>query len=217
LKIYDNFSADYFNNKELNKQRYQNLFNKSEKYLKQILDKIFSLELEKNSLILIMSDHGISVGEKVGERAYGAFCYDYTLRTFAYLQFPNMKKSEINQQVRTIDFMPTILDILNIELDRNYEKIDGESLLPLLNGEKLTEKIAFSETGNPLHEKRPPEKPNTFSVRTSKWKLIFNEHNDTKELYNLELDPTEQNNLAGTDLDIEKSLTESMNEMKQKL
>ena len=28
LKIYDNFSADYFNNKELNKQRYQNLFNK---------------------------------------------------------------------------------------------------------------------------------------------------------------------------------------------
>ena len=217
LKIYDNFSADYFNNKELNKQRYQNLFNKSEKYLKQILDKIFSLELEKNSLILIMSDHGISVGEKVGERAYGAFCYDYTLRTFAYLQFPNMKKSEINQQVRTIDFMPTILDILNIELDRNYEKIDGESLLPLLNGEKLTEKIAFSETGNPLHGKKPPEKPNTFSVRTSKWKLIFNEHNDTKELYNLELDPTEENNLAGTDLDIEKSLTESMNEIKQKL
>ena len=76
LKVYDNFSEDYFNNTELNKQRYQSLFDKSEIYLKQILEKIVSLGLEKDSLILIMSDHGISIGEKVGERAYGAFSYD---------------------------------------------------------------------------------------------------------------------------------------------
>tara|TARA_Y100000741_G_scaffold260681_1_gene201365 strand:+ start:2240 stop:3364 length:1125 start_codon:yes stop_codon:yes gene_type:complete len=216
LKVYDNFSEDYFNNTELNKQRYQSLFDKSEIYLKQILEKIVSLGLEKDSLILIMSDHGISIGEKVGERAYGAFCYDYTLRTFAYMKFPNMQKCEINHQVRTIDFMPTVLDILKIELDNNYEKLDGESLLPIFHGKNLTEKLAFSETGNPLYGKRPPEKPNTFSVRTSKWKLIFNEHNDTKELYDLELDPLEENNIAGTGSEIEQYLIESMNKTKQK-
>ena len=38
----------------------------------------------ENSIILVISDHGISIGEKFGERAYGAFCYDYTIKTFAY-------------------------------------------------------------------------------------------------------------------------------------
>ena len=112
--------------------------------------------------------------------------------------------------------MPTVLDILKIELDNNYEKLDGESLLPIFHGKNLTEKLAFSETGNPLYGKRPPEKPNTFSVRTSKWKLIFNEHNDTKELYDLELDPLEENNIAGTGSEIEQYLIESMNKTKQK-
>ncbi len=217
LKVYDNFSTDYFNNRELNKQRYQELFDKSETYLEKILEKIQSLELDKNSLILLMSDHGISTGEKVGERAYGAFCYDYTLRTFAYIKFPDMKKTEIEQQVRTIDFMPTILDVLNIDLDKTYEKLDGESLLPIFDGESIEEKIAFSETGNPLHEKRPPQKPNTFSVRTSKWKLILNEHNNTKELYNLKVDPSEDNNLSGTGIEIEEILTKSLNKIKQKI
>jgi len=214
LKIYNNFSEDYFNNKDHNIQRYQKLFNKSESYLEKILEKINSLELEKNSLILIMSDHGISVGEKVGERAYGAFCYDYTLRTFAYIKFPTMTKCEINQQVRTIDFMPTILDILEIELDQKFKKLDGESLLPLLNGKNSTEKFAYSETGNPLNGTRPPEKPNTFSIRTSKWKFIYNEYNDSKELYDLEQDVYEKNNLAGTGNEIEEHLSQKLNEIR---
>ena len=53
------------------------------------LEKIYQLNIDKNSIILVMSDHGISVGEKIGERAYGAFCYDYTLRTFSYFLIPN--------------------------------------------------------------------------------------------------------------------------------
>ena len=53
-------------------------------------------------------------------------------------------------------------------------------------------------------------------MRTSKWKLIFNEHNDTKELYDLELDPLEENNIAGTGSEIEQYLIESMNKTKQK-
>ena len=164
-----------------------------------------------------MSDHGISTGEKVGERAYGAFCYDYTLRTFAYLQFPNMTKCQIDQQVRTIDFMPTILDILNMKIDNSYEKLDGISLLPLFNDEKIEERLAFSETGNPLKEKKPPKEPNTSSIRSSKWKLIINEHDNTKELYNLELDPDENNNIIGTGLEIENSLEIELNKIRKKV
>jgi len=206
LRVYDNFSDEYFSNKEKNKQRYDKLFNNAENYLKIILEKINSLELDKNSLVLIMSDHGISIGEKIGERAYGAFCYDYTLRTFTYFIYPEIHPVEVKQQVRTIDFMPTILDYLDIPLSDKFEKIDGESLLPLINGNLTEEKFAFSETGNPLKEKRPPENPNTKSIRSSKWKLICNEYDDSKELYDLESDPSEENNLIGKNLEIEKIL-----------
>lgn len=210
LKVYDNFSPEYFKNRKLNEKRYDSLFKKAELYLEKILQTIHNMGFEKNSLILIMSDHGISVGEKVGECAYGAFCYDYTVLTFGYFIYPEITPIEITQQIRTVDFMPTILDYLEIDLDKNYEPLDGESLLSLINGEKWKEKPAFSETGNPLDKKRPPKEPNIKSIRTSKWKLIFNEYNNTKELYDLENDPNEDNNLTETGLEIEKILWEKL-------
>jgi len=198
LRIYDNFSEEFFSNKEKNELRYDKLFQAAETYLDEILEKIHQLSLDKNSIILVMSDHGISVGEKIGERAYGAFCYDYTIRTFTYFLIPSFDAREVKQQIRTIDFMPTILELLDFSLDGSYNSLDGVSLLPLIQGKSPHELYAFSETGNPLHEKEPPQEPNVKSIRTSNWKLILNEHDDSKELYNLELDPGENENLIGT-------------------
>lgn len=206
LKVYDNFSKDFFKNKKENERRYDTLFHAAEKYLENIIDEIEKLQLYKNSLIVVMSDHGIGIGEKFGERAYGVFCYDYTLRTFTYFISDDFTAKEISQQIRTIDIMPTILDYLNIKLDTKHEKLDGVSLLPLIQGKKLEENIAYSETGNPLDRKEPPKEPNTMSVRTSKWKLIYNQHNETRELYDLQNDPKEEKNLYGVGLEIESIL-----------
>jgi len=206
LKAYNNFSKEYFEKKKENAERYDKLFKNAENYLEEILNEINHLGIKDDSLILVMSDHGISVGEKFGERAYGAFCYDYTLRTFAFY-FNSFEKSKlVEQQIRHVDFLPTILDDLGISLDENFKKIDGVSLKPIIEGGSMVEKIAFSETGNPLDSNTPPKKPNTKSVRTSKWKLIYNEYNDSKELYDLENDPDENENLIGTGLEIEKVL-----------
>lgn len=215
LKVYNNFSKEYFENKLENEKRYDSLFEDAETYLKNILDEISNLQLDKNSLILVMSDHGVSVGEKIGERAYGAFCYDYTLKTFTYFESNDFVSKEIKQQVRTVDLMPTILDYLGMELDPKYEKLDGVSLIPLINDKNEPELIAYSETGNPLDKKEPPKEPNTKSVRTSKWKLIYNQHNDINELYDLENDPKEEKNLAGSGLDIEKILWQELEKIQK--
>jgi arylsulfatase A-like enzyme len=215
LKVYNNFSKEFFDNKEQNEKRYDVLFNNAEKYLKSIMDEIKKLKLEDDSLILIMSDHGISVGEKFGERAYGSFCYDYTLRTFTYFLSEEFTSRKISQQIRTIDFMPTILDFLNIPFDNNYEKIDGTSLMPLIQGLSIPEQIAYSETGNPLDKKAPPKEPNTKSVRTSKWKLISNQYDNSKELYNLELDPGEEKNLFGKGEQIESLLWQELQKLEK--
>ncbi len=206
LKKYNNFSKEYFQNREKNEKVYDSLFQNAESYFEKIFALIQNLRLHENSIILVTSDHGISVGEKIGERAYGAFCYDYTIKTFAYYMSSDFEPKEIQEQVQHIDFMPTILDQLNIELDENFNPLDGVSLIPLINGKPFDEKIAYTETGNPLKFNSPPKKPNTKSVRMPKWKLIFNEYNNTKELYDLENDPDENNNLAGTGLKIEDLL-----------
>ena len=130
-----------------------------------------------------------------------------------YFLIPDSHSTEVKNQIRTIDFMPTILDFLNISLDENSSNLDGESLLPLINNRSISEKYAFSETGNPLKDKAPPKEPNTKSIRTSNWKLIFNEYNNTKELYNLQLDPSENNNLIGTNEKIEKILWDELQDL----
>ena len=213
LKAYDNYSKEYFENRKINEERYDKLFRNAENYIENLLEKMTQLEFWKNSVILVMSDHGISVGEKFGERAYGAFCYDYTIKTFTYFLANNLPTLEIKQQTRTVDFMPTVLDFLEIPLDHNFASLDGISLIPLINGEPFDEKIAFTETANPLESKKPPKEPNTKSVRTSKWKLIYNEHNNTKELYNLEQDPNENENVIGDGLEIENVLWEKLTQL----
>ena len=161
----------------------------------------------------MFSDHGISVGEKIGERAYGAYCYDYTIKTFSYYLSSQFKEKEIPIQIRHIDFMPTILEQLNIKLDDNFKPLDGISLVPLISGKPFNEKIAYTETANPLNENTPPKKPNTKSVRISKWKFILNEYNNSKELYNLENDPNELENIAGNGLEMEEMLLKELNKL----
>ena len=213
LNVYHNHSKEFFEDIDINKNRYDKLFIKAENYIETILNEIKKLELDKNSLILIMSDHGVSIGERFGEHAYGAFCYDYTLRTFTYFLADEFPKIEIKQQTRTVDFMPTILEYLEIPFDKNYGDFDGVSLLPLIDGQVITENYALTETGNPLHEKSPPKEPNVKSIRSSKWKLIFNEHDGTRELYNLELDPNENKNLIDTGESMEKILWEKLSKL----
>ena len=158
LKSFTNFSDEYFKNRKQNEERYDRLFTDAEKYLEYIQQKLNELNLWENSIIIIFSDHGMSLGEKFGERAYGALCYESTINTFYSYFSSDLKHNEITSQVRSVDFMPTILEHLEIKLDTNFEPLDGVSLLPLINNQNPKENFAYTETGNPLNTKMPPKK-----------------------------------------------------------
>ena len=51
LKVYNNFSEEYFNNKSKNRERYDDLFRKAEAYLEKIYQKISELGLFENSIV----------------------------------------------------------------------------------------------------------------------------------------------------------------------
>ncbi len=210
LKKYDNFSDKYFSKKKENEKFYDGLFKKADVYLGEIISHCEKLGFTEDSLIVVISDHGISIGEKIGERAYGVYCYDYTLISTALFMHHSLSNKITENQIRSVDLMPTILDILSIPMDSDYKQIDGKSLIPIINGLD-EERIAFSQSGNPLKNKQPPKEPNVFSIRTDKWKFISNIHNNTEELYDLQNDPAEENNLIGSKPEISSKLRHELN------
>ncbi|WP_268544103.1 sulfatase [Candidatus Nitrosotenuis cloacae] len=194
LQKYNNFSTEYFSNRKKNEEYYDKLFLAADDYLGQIITHCEKIGIIDDTLIVVISDHGISVGEKIGERAYGVFCYDYTINSTALFYHKSLLPKLVNEQVRSIDVLPTILEILTIPIDPDYTVFQGESLIPFLYG-KGKSRIAFSQSGNPLDTNRPPEKPNVWAIRTPQWKFIKNIHNKSEELYYLVDDPSEEKNV----------------------
>lgn len=206
IKKYDDFSEEYFKDKESNFKRFVGWLEDSGKYAEAILQKIKDLGLYDNSIIVLFSDHGCSVGDKIGERVYGSYLYDYTLKCWAYILGKKLPKGlEINKQLRHIDIAPTIMDLLNIPLKDCYKPMQGKSFLPFING-KEEERIAYSETGGLGGPTPSPEEHNVQSIRTDEWKLIYNKTNKKRELYSLIGDKEEKNNLAGKGMEIEGKL-----------
>ncbi|MFA5049564.1 MAG: sulfatase-like hydrolase/transferase [Candidatus Micrarchaeia archaeon] len=198
VKQYTDFSKEYFENKKENKKRYESYIQNADDYLSKLMDEITRQNIQ-DSIILIFSDHGCSLGEKIGEKVYGSFCYDYTIMSFGiFLNNELFPKREFSQLVRTIDFMPTILDILQIPHDKRKMELDGKSLMGFICKEESESRIGFSETGGLGGPYPSPEAPNVHCIRTNKWKLIFNKTPKTYELYDLKNDPEELNNLFGS-------------------
>lgn len=210
IKKYSDFDKGYFNSRDNNFKRYLDWVEASAEYLKAIIDKIKDTGLWDDSIILIFTDHGVSTGDKVGEKAYGVFLYEYTLRCFLYLigkDFP--KNLQLDYITSSIDVLPTILEIFELKEKDGYKKIQGKSFLSFING-KTESRIAYSETGGLGGPTPSPEKHNVKSVMTNRWKLIYNETNNKKELYDLDSDKEEKINLIGKFPDIEAKLSEEM-------
>lgn len=200
----------YFNEKANNLKHYTKFVEQSAEYLDAVLTKLKELSLYEDSLIFIFSDHGCSVGDKFGEKLYGVYLYDYTLRCFLYIIEKNLPKNiQVKALVRSIDLLPTLLDILKIPTKEGYKEIQGKSFLPFLYG-NAEERSAYSETGGLGGPNPSPEIHNVRSLRTNEWKLIFNKTTKKRELYHIEEDGEEKNNLAGTGLEIEDELWDEM-------
>jgi len=209
IKRHDDFSEEYFSDREGNLAMYKTYVKKASDYFAGIIEECMNSGLLEDTLIVVFSDHGVSVGERVGEKVYGSYCYDYTIKAFAFFYHPVIFPSkEIPRQIRSVDIMPTVMDILGIKEDSGYLRMSGKSVMPLVRGEEREERIAYSETGGLGGPTPSPKKPNVKCVRTDEWKLVYNETTKKREFYNLRGDPAEGNNLAGTGLEEESRLWE---------
>ena len=83
----------------------------------------------QNTLVVIASDHGESLGEH-GERTHGLFAYDATLRVPLIMWAPNrLPASTFSETMRLVDVAPTILDLVGATPMRG---VDGRSVQSVL-------------------------------------------------------------------------------------
>ncbi|MDP8218147.1 MAG: sulfatase-like hydrolase/transferase [Candidatus Theseobacter exili] len=161
----------------------------TDEYIGKLLAEFKNLGLEKDTLIVFAADHGEGLGQH-DESGHAVFIYDSTLKVPLIFSWPGVipEGKTVESQVRLVDVMPTILDLLHIKKNR---EIQGKSLIKLIvkkirslnliaYGESLYAHLRYN--WSPLH-----------SLRTEEWKYI---KSPQPELYNIREDPLELVNLA---------------------
>lgn len=161
----------------------------SDQCIAALLQELEKQNILKETLVVLVGDHGEGLGEHK-ENNHGIFLYDATMRIPLIFHYPELPEGVVSSDLVTIlDISPTILEMLKIPIPPKWQ---GKSLIPYFdhsyqyNGEKFA---IFLET-------KLPEVNFGWSplqgVRTRKWKYI---HAPRPELYNLQIDPKELNNV----------------------
>lgn len=204
-KVYNPIIEDFYKKnlkgKELAEWKYQRYMRDYAKTLKslddnvgRVLDYLEEKGLLDNTLVVYTSDQGFYMGEHgwFDKR----FMYEESMHTPLVMRLPKgfERRGDISELVQNIDYAPTFLELAGADVP---EDIHGVSLLPLLKGEKPANwrkslYYHFYEYPAEHMVKRH------YGVRTDRYKLIhFYNDIDQWELYDLEKDPAELNNLYG--------------------
>lgn len=158
----------------------------------RVLDYLEAEGLMDNTLIVYTSDQGFYMGEHgwFDKR----FMYEESFRTPLLMRLPGGVKGDVAALVQNIDYAPTFLELAGVSVPND---IHGCSLLPLLKGEEWSSNrkaLYYHYYEFPDEHAVHPH----YGVRTERYKLIrFYEGIDEWELYDLQNDSLELNNIYG--------------------
>lgn len=152
----------------------------------------------QDTMIVIMSDHGESLGEREVYR-HASQLYNEQTHVPMIVYCPGMGPRRVGDYVSTIDLGATLLSANGIAAPAAYT---GVSLLPLMRGEPLGRPPVYAEfTGEEisqfvrLDQQVHPETKKYMAIAPDGFKVIFNRDVFSFELYDLKNDPREEHNL----------------------
>ena len=175
----------------------------------RIISHLEKKKLIDETLIIVTSDHGESLGEHNIYFSHGDYAYDAELKVPLIFSKKILPDSRYDFQVQSTDIMPTILDILKMPL---IDKIDGKSLVKCAEKSEWR-KLSYAEGGISYFKDNSRHyidgiKGKWRMIRSNEWKLICIPHpeNSIFELYNIKEDPDETKNM----IDAEKEKADAL-------
>ncbi len=159
-------------------------------YVDEVLGKFIEDMRQNNHLedtfVIFTGDHGESLWEH-GEETHGFFAYNTAIWIPLIISGPGIKTGRVEHQVSHLDIFPTVCDLLGL---KKPKFLQGRSLVPALRGRRLADQDLYFESLSPHYGMGWA--PLQGFIR-GKFKFI---QSPIPELYNLEKDFDEQDNLA---------------------
>lgn len=158
----------------------------------KIMEELTRLDMARNTVIMLISDNGYFLGERGFAGKW--LMHEPSIRVPLIIYDPRRIKEKSRlvrkEMVLNVDIAPTILDLAGLDVPKIMQ---GRSLMPLVRDEKVDWRSqVFCE-----HLWDHPDIPQSECIRMDRWKYIrYPQHLDFEELYDLEEDPIEKNNLA---------------------
>ena len=201
-KKYSNKDSNEYHNRA----DYAGMIQSLDENIGKILDKIDALNLSENTLIIFTSDNGgiRAISNQYPLRAGKGSYYEGGIKVPMIFSWKGKieAKTESYERVSNLDFYPTIKKLVgyNESID-----LDGEDLTPIFKGEKLKKRelyfhfpvylepyrVQLDSGTDPLFRTRP----GTVIIKDN-WKLHHYYEDNKFELYDLEKDVSESENLS---------------------
>ena len=172
--------------------------------LGRLREKLKALELERNTILIFMTDNGSAAGWRAPANAKGSWQgfnagmrggkgseYDGGHRVPFFIHWPAGGLStgaDVNQLSAHVDVLPTLVELCRIK-DPAAKTRDGTSLVkPLYGNTRVLQDRTLL-----VHSQRVsnPEKWRKSAVMTNRWRLV-----NGRELYDMQDDPKQQSNVA---------------------
>jgi len=212
LKQFETLYADV---EDPARRAYGTIVTTTDHYIGEIVRRLESHGIRENTIVIFMSDNGHSeetsyrihvdnhlsgypkdhfygasgggnTGKWIGEK--GSFL-EGGIRVPAIISYPaKLPQGETRNQIITaMDWFPTLLELCNVTQPANAPKLDGHSLMPIIEYDRNE-----SEYGGVLHFGWGE----TWAVREGDWKLLGKNDNDKRTLHRLSDDQPEKKDYA---------------------
>ena len=181
-------------------KRFYGMITNVDDNFKRLQGELQKLKLDKNTIVIFMTDNGTSAGYKEVEgKLYGYNAgmkgtknseYEGGHRVPFFISYPNGKiggGKDLTEVTANVDVLPTLASLCGLGLPKR--DLDGTDISGLMKGEKkkLDRKYLITDS----QRMQEPVKWNKSAVMSDKWRLV-----NGKELYDLTTDPGQDKDLA---------------------
>lgn len=200
--VAENYSKPYLDKGvNANQANFYGMITNIDENMGRLVKRLKELGLEENTILIFMTDNGTSGEAAGGMRGKKGSEYEGGHRVPFFIRWPGgglSGPSNVDRLSAHIDVMPTLIDLCGLKKP-NGVKFDGASLTPLLKGKARR----WPDRTLLVHSQRidHPEKWRKSAVMTQRWRLV-----NGKELYDIQADPAQKNDVAGANPKIVENL-----------
>ncbi|MCA9243622.1 MAG: sulfatase [Phycisphaerales bacterium] len=178
-----------------------------------LIEELRDLKLMDNTIVVLVGDHGESLGDQNFYMEHGRFPYDSTARV-PYMIRPvgGVKEERIDAPVASFSLAPTLLDMIGVAKPEEWE---AQSVYAALTSDEKFPRWVYTESGY--------EQMFSLTIRDNQWKLIWVpdetdqllQRNSQFELYDWRADPTESKNVVTSHKDEFGQLVKKLQQWRQ--